>query len=810
MSGTSTTENLTNGAEGQPGASAPLPAAAPFDPVPVLAEELNLPRGGVASVVKLLAEGGTVPFIARYRKEATGGLDEVAIRAIEERRAYLLDLEERRGAVLAEIHKQGKLTDALSKKILACRTKAELEDLYLPFKPKRRTRAIIAKERGLEPLADRMWAQPLDGDGPDAFAKGFVKPDKEVPDVAAALAGARDICAERIAESADIRKLTREAFAKEGIIRVTKNEEHEGKVTKFDMYANFEEAIATIPSHRYLAIRRGETEGVLRAGIDLESARLLPPILRLSGYNDKSPWATELSKAAEDACRRLLLPSVQSDVRVDLKMAADRAAVEVFAQNLRELLLAAPFGTKTVLGIDPGQRTGCKCAVVDETGKLLTHQTIYLVQGDGALDKARAAIRDLCRNYAVRAIAVGNGTHGRETEAFVREVLAAEGLKEAFCVPVSEAGASVYSASDIAREEFPDLDLTVRGAVSIARRLQDPLAELVKVDPKSIGVGQYQHDVYQGLLAKKLDEVIESCVNLVGVELNTASAPLLARVAGIGPSLAKKIVSHRDANGPFKSRKSLLEVSGIGPRTYEQSAGFLRIRGGEHPLDASAVHPERYSLVEKMAADLGVPVVSLIGDAKAVERIHTEKYQSGDVGHFTLNDILAELKKPGRDPRASFEPPKFRDDVRTLEDLKPGMELEGVVTNVTAFGAFVDVGVHQDGLVHVSQLADRFVKDPSEVVKVGEKIRVRVLEVDLNRKRISLTAKKGGGGKPAGAPGHAGAQQQQNQQGRPGQGGGRGPGGHGGGGGSGPKGGKQDAGKASEFRHNPFADLLRK
>lgn len=779
-----------------PPANIPAQSAPAFDPVPALSEELNLPRAGVASVVKLLAEGATVPFIARYRKEATGGLDEVAIRAVEERRAYLLELEERRGSVLEEIKKQGKLTDALAKKILSCRTKAELEDLYLPFKPKRRTRAIIAKERGLEPLADRMWAQPADGDGPDASARAFVRPEKEVPDVAAALAGARDICAERIAESADVRKLTREAYAKDGLIRVTKNEEHEGKVTKFDMYATFEEPVAAIPSHRYLAIRRGEAEGVLRAAIELDGSQLVPPILKMVGHNGGSPWAGELAKAAEDATRRLLLPSVQSDVRVDLKMAADRAAVDVFAQNLRELLLAAPFGTKTVLGIDPGQRTGCKCAVVDETGKLLTHQTIFLVQGDGAIERARVAIRDLCRKHAVRAIAVGNGTHGRETEAFVREVLAAEGLKEAFCVPVSEAGASVYSASDVAREEFPDLDLTVRGAVSIARRLQDPLAELVKVDPKSIGVGQYQHDVYQGLLAKKLDEVVESCVNAVGVELNTASAPLLARVAGIGPSLAKRIVAHRDANGPFKSRKGLLDVAGVGPRTFEQSAGFLRVRGGEHPLDASAVHPERYTLVEGMAADLGVPVASLIGDARAVDRIRAEKYVSGDVGHFTLNDILGELKKPGRDPRATFEPPKFRDDVRTLEDVKPGMELEGVVTNVTAFGAFVDVGVHQDGLVHVSQLADRFVKDPSEVVKVGEKIRVRVLEVDLGRKRISLTAKKGGG-KPAGAP--AGAQQPSHAQGKPG-----------GGGGQRGQGAKPDAGKASEFKNNPFATLLRK
>ncbi|WP_437292123.1 Tex family protein [Sorangium sp. So ce406] len=782
-----------------------------FDPVPLLAEELSLPRQGVSAVAKLLAEGATVPFIARYRKEATGGLDEVQIRAIEERRAYILELEERRATVLAEIQKQGKLTDALSSKIRACRTKAELEDLYLPFKPKRRTRAIIAKERGLEPLADRVWSQPEDG-SPEEEARAFVSAEKEVPDTSAALAGARDICAERIAEHADVRKLVREAYAKEGVIKVQKNEEHEGKQTKFDMYATFEEPVANIPSHRYLAIRRGEAEGVLRAAIELAPEPLVPPIHAAIGLKPRSPWAGELTKAAEDAVKRLLLPAVQSDVRVDLKMQADRAAVEVFAQNLRELLLAAPFGTKAVLGIDPGQRTGCKCAVVDETGKLLEHTTIYLVGSSDALERARQDLRRICRKYPLRAVAVGNGTHGRETEAFVKEVLASEGLKEQtanadprpseklYCVPVSEAGASVYSASDVAREEFPDLDLTVRGAISIARRLQDPLAELVKVDPKSIGVGQYQHDVYQGLLARKLDEVVESCVNLVGVELNTASAPLLARVAGIGPSLAKKIVAHRDLNGAFKSRKGLLDVPGVGPRTFEQAAGFLRVRGGEHPLDASAVHPERYGLVERIATDLGVPVGSLIGDTAAIARIDPKKYEAGDVGSFTLNDILSELKKPGRDPRATFEPPNFRDDVRTMEDLKPGMELEGVVTNVTAFGAFVDIGVHQDGLVHVSQLADRFVKDPNEVAKVGEKIKVRVLEVDLVRKRISLTAKKGGapaGARPqAGGPPAGNDARSRNDNRRPGQGQGQGKG--------------QGGSSGGGFRNNPFADLLRK
>ena len=735
------TDTILNAA-GDSSEGAAKPATFSFDPVPALSAELSLPRSGVAAVVKLLGEGATVPFIARYRKEATGGLDEVQIRTIEERAGYLRELEERRAVVLAEIGRQGKLTDDLKKKLLDVQTKAELEDLYLPYKPKKRTRAIIARERGLEPLADRLWSQPLDGK-PDDEAKAFVDAAKEVPDVFAALAGARDICAERIAEHDQVRKLVRETFSKEGKVGCVKNEELKDKVTKFDMYAAFEEPIATIPSHRYLAIRRGETEGVLRATLTVDEAQQIPRIEAIAGVKPTSPWAGELRKAVADATKRLLLPAIQSDVRVDLKMQADRGAVDVFAQNLRELLLAAPYGTKRVLGIDPGQRTGCKCAVVDETGKLLEHETIYLVQGDGALAKAKRTLVDLYKKHDITAVAIGNGTHGRETESFTKDTLAEAGIKDALVISVSEAGASVYSASDVAREEFPELDVSVRGAISIARRLQDPLAELVKIDPKSIGVGQYQHDVYQGLLAKKLDDVVESCVSSVGVELNTASAPLLARVAGIGTSVAKKIVAHRNVAGAFKSRKALLEVSGLGPKTFEQCAGFVRVRGGEHPLDSSAVHPERYHLVERIAKDLGVPVASLVGDLKLIERIDTKKYIDGDVGIFTMNDILAELKKPGRDPRATFEPPKFRDDVRTLDDLKPGMALEGVVTNVTAFGAFVDVGVHQDGLVHVSQLSDRFVKDPNEVVRPGDKIKVRVLEVDLVRKRISLTAKSG-------------------------------------------------------------------
>ncbi len=756
-----------------------------FDPVPQVSADLKLDPQSVGAVVRLLAEGATVPFIARYRKEATGGLEDVAIVAIQERATYVKELEERRQAILKEIEKQGKLTDELRKTIEACGEKARLEDLYLPYKPKRRTRATIAKEKGLEPLADRIWAQGDDGKPAEA-ALAFVSEEKGVADVEAALAGARDICAERISDDADVRAMVRETYVSRGVVVVGKTKEHADAVTKFDMYASFEEPVATIPSHRFLAIRRGEQEGILRSQLRVDEQDVGDRLVARVKVRKGNPWGEQLEIAARDALKRLVMPSVESDVRVDRKLEADKAAVEVFALNLRQLLLAAPLGTKTVVGIDPGQRTGCKVAVVDDTGKIIDHTVLYLVQGDQATAKARETLRTICKTHRPAAIAVGNGTHGRETEAFVRDVLASEGLKEVFTVSVSEAGASVYSASEIARQEFPDLDVTVRGAISIARRLQDPLAELVKIDPKSIGVGQYQHDVHQPMLARKLDQVVESCVNLVGVELNTASVPLLSRVAGLSATVAKRIVAHRDKKGAFRSRKELLEVTGVGPRTYEQAAGFLRIRGAEHPLDGSAVHPERYGLVEQMAKDLGVPLHTLVGNAALASKIDWRKYVSADVGEPTLKDILSELAKPGRDPRDSFEPPKFRDDVRTMEDLVLGMELEGVVTNVTAFGAFVDVGVHQDGLVHVSKLADRFVRDPNEVVKVGDKIMVRVMEVDLARKRISLSAKKNdrpeaGAGKTPSPP----------ERGKQGQ---RAP--------------ARDDGK--KFSNNPFAKLLNK
>ncbi len=717
------------------------PPVVPFDPVPAIALQLGLAPHGVRAVVALLAESATVPFIARYRKEATGGLDEVQIRDIDEKRTYLLELEARRRTVLDEIGRQGKLTDELRRKIEACAEKSELEDLYLPYKPKRRTRAMIARERGLEPLALRILAQPRDGD-PAREAEAFVDAAKDVPGVKEALAGARDIVAETCAETAAVRAFARELFLLDGTIAVTKAPDVAGP-TKFEAYYDFRETCRTLPSHRYLAVRRGEAENVLRADIEVDTDRAKGEIVRMMNRDGASPWASELDAAIADAWKRLVAPSAESEARVEMKLRADREAVGVFAQNLRALLLAAPLGSRPVIGIDPGQRTGCKVAVVDATGKLLEHTVLYLVQGDDAVERSKRTLLGLLAKHQPSAVAIGNGTHGRETESFVRDVLREAGSTGVFPVMVNESGASVYSASDVAREEFPDLDLTVRGAISIARRLQDPLAELVKVDPKSIGVGQYQHDVFQPLLAKKLDEVVESCVNQVGVELNTASAPLLSRVAGIGTTLAKRIVMHRDARGAFHSRKDLRDVPGLGPKTFEQCAGFLRIRGGNNPLDASAVHPERYGLVEQMARDLGTELTKIVGDPTLVGRIEWKRYVSGDLGEPTLRDIVDELQKPGRDPRESFEPPKFRDDVRALEDLKPGMALEGVVTNVTAFGAFVDIGVHQDGLVHISQLSDRFVKDPSEVVKAGDKIHVRVLEVDLARKRISLTARSG-------------------------------------------------------------------
>ncbi len=716
-------------------------AAAPaldFDPVPTLASGLSLPASGVAAVLALLDQGNTVPFIARYRKERTGGLDEVQIRAIEERRSYLVELEERRAAVLASITEQGKLTPELEQQLLAATVKSELEDLYAPYRPRRKTRASVARERGLQPLANKILAQGETGD-PVSEAAAFT--GEHVATAEDALAGARDIVAEQLADTAEIRAFVRSEMAEHGELVAEVMPGKDAEPTKFEQYYKHREQVRQIPSHRYLAIRRGEAEGVLRAHVAIDAAKIEAGMLHRAKAVDASPWATQLKLAAADGFKRLLSPSVENDIRSELKSRSDVAAVEIFAGNLRNLMLAAPLGGAPVIGVDPGLRTGCKCAAIDATGKFLGTITIYLSQGEAQLALAKEQFAAFVKEHQPRAIAVGNGTGGREAESFVKRTVADAGVTGVHVVSVNEAGASVYSASDLAREEFPELDLTIRGAISIARRLQDPLAELVKIEPKSIGVGQYQHDIVESLLTKRLGDVVEDAVNHVGVELNTASAQLLGYVAGIGKSLAKKIVLHRDAHGAFSSRAQLQDVSGLGPKAFEQAAGFLRIRGGANPLDSSAVHPERYELVEKMAADVTTPLAELVGNQELVDKIELAKYVAGDVGEPTLRDIIGELQKPGRDPRAEFNPPKFRDDVTSMEDLKVGMVLEGLVTNVTAFGAFVDIGVHNDGLVHVSQLAESFVKDPAEVVKVGQKIKVRVLEIDNARKRIALSAR---------------------------------------------------------------------
>ncbi len=776
-----------------------------FDPVPLIAEELDLPLANVVAVAGLLDDGGTVPFIARYRKEATGGLDEVQIRAIQDRREYLGELEQRRETILTSISEQGKMTEELRRLLMACQTKSALEDLYLPFKPKRRTRATIARERGLDPLAQLILGQPPEGD-PQCAAEAFVDLEKGVEDVASALTGARAIVAEAVAERAEIRGMVRGKVAKEGMIVAQMHPGQKGLRTKFEQYYDFQELISGIPSHRFLALKRGEREKVLRVGLEISAEQILRRIELMMELKSASPFAGELKLAIDDAYQRLLLSAVETDIRADLKLRSDEAAIDVFASNLSNLLLASPLGARSVIGIDPGIRTGCKCVAVDQTGKFLDFFTLFIHRGEEGVGRARGELLKMIQKHTPFAVAIGNGTGGRETESFVRETLAAQGIKDVVMVQVNESGASIYSASDIAREEFPELDLTVRGAISIARRLQDPLAELVKIDPKAIGVGQYQHDVSQPHLQKKLDEVVESCVNQVGVEVNTASAPLLARVAGIGPKLAKKIVSHREERGAFISRKKLLDVSGLGARTFEQAAGFLRVREGEHPLDRSAVHPERYKLVNRMARDIKVNLAELVGSADQAARIDITHYIGEEVGEPTLRDIIEELRKPGRDPRTRFEPPKFNEEVMTMEDLTQGMSLEGVVTNVTAFGAFVDVGVHQDGLVHISQLADRFVKDPREVVQVGDTLKVRVLEVDLERKRISLTARSGErtpqpgrGNEPTTAerrgarhsPG-GGGRKERDKGVRPEQGKGK------------------AQGNRSTFSNNPFSDLLKK
>lgn len=700
-----------------------------------IAKNLTLSEKRVAAALSLFGGGATVPFVARYRKEQTGGLDEVQLRAIVEREQYLTVLEQRRKTIIETIREQGKLTPPLADKLRNCTNKTELEDLYLPYKKRRKTRADTARSLGLEPLARRIAAQPRDGQ-PRQDARRFVDPSKGVKTPEDALAGARDIVADNLAMDAGLRSLVRDLVGQHGKLR-SKLAKKGTDGSQFRDYLDYEERACRVPSHRYLAVCRGEDEGILSVSVRPDMGITLQEVLRRCRYYPNSPYGPQMFDAVQDAFKRLLLPSAERAIRAELKTKADDDAIDVFQKNMEAVLLSAPMGPSPVLGIDPGIRTGCKCAMVNAHGELVDYQTLYLV---GRKEPQLSALTQLLRRHTPTAVAVGNGTGGRESEALVRRAVNDAGL-EIMVVSVNEAGASVYSASDLAREELPDVDLTVRGAVSIARRLQDPLAELVKVPCKSIGVGQYQHDVDQGKLERRLGHVVESCVNRVGVNLNTASPALLSYVAGIGPKLADALVKHRHHAGAFRSRRELLKVAGLGQKTFEQCAGFLRIAKGRDPLDASAVHPERYGLVQAMAKDLGRPLSDLVGNPQLTDRIELVKYQNDHIGHATLVDILAELKKPGRDPRSAFEAPSFRDDVHTMDDLEEGMVLEGVVTNVTNFGAFVDIGVHQDGLVHISQLANRYVSSPHDVVQAGQRIQVKVLEVDSRRKRISLSAK---------------------------------------------------------------------
>ncbi|MEZ5675941.1 MAG: Tex family protein [Thalassovita sp.] len=717
--------------------------------IPILiAQEIQARPEQVAAAVKLLDEGATVPFVARYRKEVTGGLDDTQLRALADRLGYLRELNDRRGVILASITEQGKLTPDLEKAIAGAETKSALEDIYLPYKPKRRTRAMIARENGLEPLAQAILADRRAD--PETLAAGYLS--ENVPDVKSALDGARDIIGENLSENADLLGRLREFLMREAQVTSKVIDGQEAAGAKYSDYFDQSEAWATIPSHRALAMFRGRNEGILQVDIvvDADAApgqnraeQMVAATLQTAGNGPGDQW---LRKMAGFVWRVKLHISLSIDLLTELRRRAEEDAINVFARNLKDLLLAAPAGAKATLGLDPGIRTGVKCAVVDATGKLLETATIYPFQPKNDVRGAQATLAELIARHKVDLIAIGNGTASRETEKLVGDLLGLmRSAKKPTKVVVSEAGASVYSASELAAQEFPGLDVSLRGAVSIARRLQDPLAELVKIEPKSIGVGQYQHDVDQRRLGKSLDAVVEDAVNAVGVDVNTASAPLLARVAGIGPGLSDAIVAHRDINGAFRSRKELLKVARLGPKAFEQCAGFLRITDGAEPLDASSVHPEAYDVARKIVAACGRDLRTLMGDPAPLKRLDAADFVTDSFGLPTVRDILSELEKPGRDPRPEFKTATFTDGVNEITDLKPGMLLEGTVTNVAAFGAFVDIGVHQDGLVHVSQIADRFVKDPHEVVKAGDVVKVRVTEVDVPRKRIGLSMKKDAG-----------------------------------------------------------------
>ncbi|MCE5250338.1 RNA-binding transcriptional accessory protein [bacterium] len=700
-----------------------------------IARELNISARQVQATLILLDEGATVPFISRYRKEMTGSLDEVAVTAVRDRVAQLRELDKRRDAIISSLDERGLLTDELRDKLNAAETMTVLEDIYLPYRPKRRTRATIAREKGLEPLAVLLFEQgEID---PLKEAQAFVDIEKEVLSAEDALAGARDIIAEWVSEHQEARADIRNLYAASGIFRskVVSGKEEEG--AKYRDYFEWEEPVTAIPSHRILAMRRGENESMLSLRVIAPEEEALAILERLF-IKGGGPASQQVRMAAHDGYKRLLAPSMETEIRLVLKQRADEEAIRIFAENARQLLLAPPLGGKNILAVDPGFRTGCKVCCLDRQGKLLHNDVIYPHMSEESTRQAAQKITDFCARFNIEVIAVGNGTAGRETEAFLRKLDLPGQIP---VVMVNESGASIYSASEVAREEFPGHDVTVRSTVSIGRRLMDPLAELVKIDPKSIGVGQYQHDVDQGLLKEKLDDVVVSCVNSVGVEVNTASKQLLTYVSGFGPALAQNIISYRDEHGPFRARKELLNVPRLGGKAFEQAAGFLRIRNGDNPLDASAVHPESYPVVETMARDLRSTVKDLMLSDDLRKRIDVSRYVTVSVGMPTLTDIMSELARPGRDPRTQFEIFAFADGVTKIEDLKPGMKVPGVVTNITAFGAFVDIGVHRDGLVHISQMADRFVKNPSEVVSVHQKVMVTVVEVDVGRGRISLSMK---------------------------------------------------------------------
>ena len=692
---------------------------------------LQISENQVRKTIALLDEGGTIPFISRYRKEMTGSLDEVQVAAIRDLRDQFVELEKRRDAILKSLLELEKLTPELEKAVRAAETLSKLEDIYLPYKPKRKTRAMAAREKGLQELADKLFQQRLVS--PEELAVAYLE---HVSNIDEALAGARDILAEEMMETAEAREEARNLFTRKTTVKssIAKGKQEAG--IKYKDYFDWSESLAQAPSHRILALFRGENEGFLNLSLLGPDEEVLTKLERrfITGNNS---CARQVEMAIQDGYKRLLMPAMETEVRAEAKKRADENAIRVFAENIRQLLLAAPLGQKRVLALDPGFRTGCKVVCLDEQGSLLANTAVYPHTGPGQASEAAETIKEWVKKYQIQAIAIGNGTAGRETESFVRNL----NLNGIHIIMVNESGASIYSASEVARDEFPDKDVTVRGAVSIGRRLMDPLAELVKIDAKSIGVGQYQHDVDQKKLQASLDDTVVSCVNLVGVELNTASKQILSYVSGLGPQLAQNIIDYRTKNGPFVKRSDLKKVTRLGEKAFEQAAAFLRIRHAKNPLDASAVHPERYEIVEKMAKDLSCKVTDLLADETLRKQIQLSKYVTADVGMPTLTDIISELAKPGLDPREKFEAFEFADGVNNIKDLRIGMTLPGIVTNITNFGAFVDIGVHQDGLVHVSQLADKFVKDPNEVVKVSQKVMVRVTEVDEARKRIALSMK---------------------------------------------------------------------